>query len=83
MRVIRMVSWPRATRGYAEHLLEQGEARGQLRSLRRVLRNFLEQNLGQLPDSVLQRIEACNDLQRLERAVFKAPKLAKLEDLDL
>jgi hypothetical protein len=67
----------------AEDWMEQGEVRGGLRWLRRVLRHWLEQNHGHLPESILQRIEACNDLQRLEQAVYKAPKLAKLEDLEL
>jgi hypothetical protein len=63
----------------AEHLMEQGEARG----LRGALRELLEQKHGVLPESILQRINACNDLQRLLRAVVNAPKLAKLEDLEL
>jgi hypothetical protein len=64
---------------FAEDLMERTEAS----VLRRHLRHWLEQKHGKLPESVLQRIEACNDNQRLEQAVFKAPMLEKLEDLQL
>jgi hypothetical protein len=44
---------------------------------------LLYQNHGTQPESIRQRIEACNVVQRLDRAAVKAAKLAKLEDLEL
>ncbi len=63
----------------AEYYMEQGA----LRALRRILRRWLEQQHGTLPKTVLDRITACDDLQRLEQAVFQVVTLAKLEDLEL
>jgi hypothetical protein len=68
----------------AEHLMEQGEARGELRSLRRVLRHWLEQEHGNLTKIVLDRITACDDIQRLEQVLVNALLTrAKPEDLEL
>jgi hypothetical protein len=67
----------------ADYLLEQGEARGELRSLRRMLRWILEQDSGPLSEAALQRIEACNDVQKLEEATRKAHQGQKWEDLHL
>jgi hypothetical protein len=63
----------------AEDLMEQGGAR----ALRGALRELLELKYGTLPESVLQRVEACTDVQRLRRAVVKTATLEKLEDLEL
>jgi hypothetical protein len=63
----------------AEHLMEQDG----VREARRMLRRFLEQSFGELPEAILQRIEACNEVQKLEEATLKAPRLQKLEDLRL
>jgi hypothetical protein len=66
-------------RTIADDLMEQGEAR----SLRRMLRRFLEQKFGQLPESVLQRIEVCKEIQTLETAILNVSRLEKLDDLRL
>ncbi len=67
----------------AEHLIEQGQVTGQLMSARRVLRTVLEKHFGSLPQGVLQRIESCEDVQRVEDAIYSAPQIAKLDDLPL
>ena len=41
----------------------------------------LEQKYGPLPESVLQRIEGCNQVQKLEEAVLAAPQLANPEEV--
>jgi hypothetical protein len=67
----------------AEHLMEQGEARGMVREARRIVRLLLEVRFGPLPEAVLQRIEACNEVEKLEEAGLSSPQLQKLDDLQL
>jgi hypothetical protein len=85
VQVIRETNRPREmevstmARTIAEHLIEQGE----LHATRRLLRRALERKFGPLHESILQRIEACNDVPRLEEAALQAPELEKPEDLSL
>ncbi len=67
------------TQTMAQSLLQQGE----LRLARRMLRQLLEQKFGQLPEAVLQRIEACDEPKKIEEAVLKVRDWQKPEDLTL
>jgi hypothetical protein len=83
--VVRQTNRPRETevstmvKTIADHLMEQGE----VRAMRRFLRRSLEDKFGPLPEAVLQRIEACGEVQKLEEAARKTPRLEKLDDLVL
>jgi hypothetical protein len=89
VEIVRETNWRREVevtvmvQTMADYLMEQGEARGELKLARRLLRSVLEKHLGALPEGVLQRIESCDDVQRLGNAIISAPQLAKLEDLEL
>ena len=50
---------------------------------RKLLRHFLEDRFGPLPESVTQRIDSTTDVDRLEVAALGASRLARLEDLRL
>lgn len=71
------------TQTMAQYLLQQGEQRGELRGMRQLLRDLLEQKFGTLPEAVAQRIEACEEAQKLREAVLKVREWNNLEDLQL
>jgi hypothetical protein len=83
-------AWRKALEGWnimeSKQVLEwmaQGEARGALRICRDLLRLQLQDGFGPLPDALVQRIEASEDLDRLRTAVRQVPRLKRLEDLKL
>jgi hypothetical protein len=83
-------AWRQALEGWnimeSKQVLEwmaQGEARGALRNCRKLLRLQLQDRFGKLPDPLVQRIEASEDLERLQAAVLQVPRLERLEDLKL
>ncbi|MBM4095107.1 MAG: hypothetical protein FJ276_37730 [Planctomycetes bacterium] len=57
--------------------------RGQLTNSRRLLRRFLENRFGPLPDELRQRIDETTDLARLEEAFLQSPSLRSLDELEL
>jgi len=61
----------------------KGETTGELRAARRILRQLLNTRFGTVPDGVVQRIEACTDLERLVAATQKVQALEKAEDVQL
>jgi hypothetical protein len=63
----------------AEYLMEQGR----LQELRWIVRVLLEQRGVSLLKTDLDRLESCNDVQRLHEAVVEAARKASLEDLEL
>jgi hypothetical protein len=63
----------------AEYWMEQGA----LRALRRILRHWLEQEQGNVPKTVLDRVTACGDSQRLEQAISDTFRVPNPEDLEL
>ena len=71
----------------AEWLVKKGKAEGnlegQLSASKDHLRIFLETRFGTLPDSVVQRIEAATDLNRLKNCIRQAGQLNSLEELPL
>ena len=71
------------TKTIAEAWMDEGRAKGELQASRRLLRMLLEDAFGALPEAVVQQIEATTDLQRLQAAVRQAPRLQRLEDLQL
>jgi hypothetical protein len=54
-----------------------------LRTRREVLRELLEERFGTLPSALLQRIESCDDISRLQAAARQVLRLDKLDDLQL
>jgi predicted transposase YdaD len=61
----------------------RGEARGALRTARDDLRALLTQLFGGLPESLVQRIEATEDRERLRAALLQAVRLQSLDELQL
>jgi hypothetical protein len=71
------------TKTIAEAWMEEGEARGELRTMRDILRRLLEKRFPQLPQAILDKIEAQTDVDRLRQAVLQVEELQKPEDLPL
>ncbi len=63
--------------------LVEGESKGELRASRQLLREVLADRFGELPETVMQRIERADDFDRLSAAVVAAPRFATLDDLQL
>ena len=63
--------------------MAEGEAKGQLREARALLRDLLEDRFGPLPEALAQRIEAANDITRLRAAARQVSRLGQLNDLSL
>ena len=63
--------------------MAEGEAKGRLATSRTVLRDLLEDRFGPLPEVLVQRIEAATDPDRLRAAVRQAPRLGRLDELQL
>lgn len=74
------------TEGRLEGRLEgrtEGRAEGQLLASRALLRRLLEAQFGTLPEALIQRIEAVADIEKLQAAAVRVPKLTRVEDLSL
>jgi hypothetical protein len=63
--------------------IAMGEAKGELKSCRVLLRDLLEERFGPLPAAVRQRIEAAEDLEQLRAAIRQALRLQSLDQLQL
>jgi hypothetical protein len=63
----------------AEYLMEQGA----LGASRWILREILKDKHGNLPKTILDRIAACNDFQRLRQAILSTRTLANAKNLEL
>ncbi len=63
--------------------LEKGRAEGRLLMLREALRKLLEGRFGPLPASLQERINAVNDVGRLQTAFDQAIQLTNLAELQL
>jgi flagellar biosynthesis/type III secretory pathway protein FliH len=61
----------------------EGEKKGELRATRALLRALLENHFGAVPEALVQRIEAAEDLVRLKAAALQVHQLQKPEDLPL
>ncbi len=61
----------------------KGEAKGELRRAKRVMKELLESRFGALPEQVLSDIESCTDDERLHAASLRIFRLEKLEDFQL
>jgi hypothetical protein len=82
--------WKKALEGWnvteSQQVLEwmaQGEAKGALGTRRDDLRILLEERFGPLPEAVVQRINAIDDLTRLQAALRQVLHLQRLDDLQL
>ena len=58
----------------------EGEARGRLSAAREKLRVLLEEKFGALPAEIVQRVEALDDLARLDESFRRAIRVSRLED---
>jgi hypothetical protein len=65
------------------HYTAEGQALGELRADRKTLRRQLEQRFGPLPAALVERIEACNDLDRLEASLAQVLTIQSLDELPL
>ena len=66
-----------------QEMLAQGEALGLLRARREDLRALLEERFGPLPEALVERIEATEDLERLRGAVRQIMHIQSPDKLDL
>jgi hypothetical protein len=66
-----------------EDLIDQGVAKGELRAHRNILRQFLTERFGVLPEGVLQQIDQATDLGRLATAIRQAFIIKSLDELKL
>jgi hypothetical protein len=64
-------------------ILKEWKREGSVETAQRFLRRLLQQRFGELPVSLLERIEATSELDRLERAFDQVQQLTKLDDLVL
>lgn len=71
------------TERVTERVTEQVTERVLLRTRRNVLRELLEERFGVLPADLLQRIENCADINRLQAAARQILRLEKLDDFRL
>ena len=62
---------------------EAGIEKGRVQGGRANLRALLEERFGTLPNGLIQRIEACEDFERLQAALRQTSRLEKLEDIQL
>jgi predicted transposase YdaD len=69
-------------KGRAEGRAE-GLAAGELNAYRDVLPHLLTLKFGPLPETVLQRIGACADVERLKAALERVATMQSLDELDL
>ena len=67
----------------SRHYTAEGERRGQLRAHRENLQYFLEMRFGPLPEVLRQRIEACEDVDRLQACLYQVLQMKSLEELQL
>jgi hypothetical protein len=71
-----------AWKTWEDAVRERGEASGELRARRAVLRELLEEKFGPLPDGLIQRIESI-DLDRLRAAIRQVLRVQSLDELAL
>jgi hypothetical protein len=67
----------------AEAWMEEGVAKGELRAHRNILRQFLTEQFGVLPEGVQQQIDQATDLERLAAAIRQAFIIKSLDELKL
>jgi hypothetical protein len=79
VRAMSDVAW----KPYEEELAEECEARGELRALRRSLRDLLEEKFGPAPEALGQRIEATTDADRLRAAIRQVLHIQAPDELKL
>jgi hypothetical protein len=64
-------------------MLERGTVRGQIQEARNTLQRLLVKRFGPLPETVVQRIQAVEDRQRLRSAVERVLQMTSLAELEL
>jgi hypothetical protein len=72
-----------AKRHYTAEGWEKGWKKGALRACREDVRLVLEERFGPLPEELVQRIEATEDLQRLEACIRQSVHIQSLDELQL
>jgi hypothetical protein len=66
-----------------KHYTAEGEKKGKLWAGRRDLRVVLEERFGVLPEAWVQRIEATEDVQRLQACIRQGVHIRSLDELQL
>ena len=72
-----------AVEAWIEEGMAKGVQKGQLMSARTMLRKLLEKRFGELPQALVDRIHAINDLDQLQTTFEQAIQLTNLADLQL
>ena len=72
-----------AVEAWIEEGMAKGVQKGQLMSARTMLRKLLEKRFGELPQALVDRINAINDLDQLQTTFEQAIQLTNLADLQL
>ncbi len=66
-----------------QQMLERGTVRGQIQEARNTLQRLLVKRFGPLPETVVQRIQAVEDLERLRNAVDRVYQMTSVAELEL
>ncbi len=68
---------------YAQELIEEGEARGRVRSLRRSLLMLMGKKFGSVPEPIVQRVNSLEDTEALDVLMTRVLDAATLDDMGL
>jgi hypothetical protein len=68
---------------WEQEMLERGIVRGQIQEARRALQRLLAIRFGPLPETVVQRIQTVEDLERLRNAIDRVFQMTALAELEL
>jgi hypothetical protein len=63
--------------------LAKGRAEGELHANRENLRRLLNRKFAELPETVVQRIEGCADVERLKAAIDRILEIKSLDEFEL
>jgi hypothetical protein len=69
--------------GMMRTIEEAAMDRGEIRGAKATIRRQLQFRFGQLPESLLQQIDAVNDLERLNAALDKVVQVKSLDEFKL
>jgi hypothetical protein len=68
---------------WEQEIWEQAHTQGQLQEARTMLRSLLEEQLGPLPEALIQQIESIDDLARLRAGLKRVLSAATLDEFKL
>lgn len=62
--------------------IQIGEAKGEAKGLLRAIKSILEKQIGKIPKGFIQKLEAIQDVEKLDQIMHKALEIQKTSDLD-